>query len=185
MRRRAKRWVFGILGSVLLFAVGGVGTLSYLFPFGHRPCTLNCMYLALQNYADDHDGFYPNSKLGPLDALRKLYPEYVVGMELAGITGDQTTLKSILESGKPLDKSATSWVYVPGLNQKDGPDLAVLWEARKGILLNGRRASGPVHAVLFNDSFSIKLIPDSEWDKFLKQQELLREKTFKSRLSGG
>ena len=181
MRKRTKHWVFGILGVILLFAMGVVATRNYLFPFGHRPCTLNCMYLALQNYALDHNGFYPDSNNEPLDALQKLYPIYVGSAELAGVTGDQTALKLTLESGKPLDESVTSWVYVPGLNRKDNPDLAILWEARKGILPNGRRASGPVHAVLFNSIFGIKLIPDAEWDEFLKQQELLREKVFKAR----
>jgi hypothetical protein len=154
---------------------------KYLYPFGHRPATFICMEQGLRNYADVHDGFFPDSDRGALDALQKLYPQYVDAYLLAGITGDPNATETAIKLGKPLNKAMTSWVYFPGINQNDSADLAILYESRKGILPNGRRSSTLGHVVLFNSYPSIRAIPDSEWDKFLLEQESLRKSTVSSR----
>jgi hypothetical protein len=142
------------------------------------------MYFALKNYAKQHNGFYPDSDLSSLDALRKLYPEFVVGVELAGITGDRESLESKLTSGLPLDDVSTSWVYVPGLKESDDPELAVLWESRPGFRHDGRRDSRLGRAVLFN-KFAIEYIPENEWEHFIKNQAARREKAFMERSDSG
>jgi hypothetical protein len=179
--KKGKYLFLGLLGLTLLIGLGIRGFMKYYYPFGHRPATLLCMDQALRDYADDHNGFFPYSDKGALNALQKLYPKYAQANLLAGITGDQSNIKRRLDSGEPLDSSMTSWVYFQGLNMNDNQNLVILYESHKGILPNGRRSSKPIFTVLLNSPASVEFIPDNEWDRFLSHQASLRKKVIESR----
>jgi hypothetical protein len=142
------------------------------------------MYFALLNYASDHDGWFPNSAKGPLDALQKLYPEYAPsGIELSGISGNIDATVAALRNNTPLDQSLTSWVYMQGFRKDDDPNLAVLWELRGGLYPDGRRNSLGGHAVLLIGG-DITNVPAADWESFMKQQEQLRTAVQTKRAAG-
>ena len=164
-------------GIAVLVAMGlaAFATYEYMYPFGHRSCTLPCMHSALFAYAADHYGHFPEGDKGPYDALAKLYPEYTPsGIELAGVSGNVRDVVEALRKGTPFNKALTSWVYVPGLQKDDPHDIAILWESRSGLYSNGRRNSFGGHAVLLIGG-DITNVPAANWEKFLKDQERLRE----------
>ena len=159
----------------MLIGLGGVIVAhKYIFPYGDRSFTLGHMSAVLDTYATDHFGKFPDSPHGPYDALRKLYPDYSLGPELAGVSGKIKAVKSALDQGKSLDGSLTSWVYVPGFEQSDDPGLAILWESREGLYANGKRNSFGGRAVLFI-SGAVTNIPAGAWTSFLTNQEHLQQ----------
>lgn len=129
---------------------------------------MRSVHAALMTYAHDHDGVLPVSDKGPLDALQKLYPEYIpMGRELAGLSGDIDGVEQSLKLGEPLTQKLSSWVYVSGLKNSDNPQLAVLWESRAGYFANGKRnpSGGRVVILLGGD---ITNVPVARWGDFLK-----------------
>jgi len=164
----------------LAVVAGGVMTVvgvslyrKSVYPHGHRPAALLSMYMDLRNYAAEHDGNFPVSTKGGLDALQQLYPQYATGIELAGISGDGEATVAALSHGSPLDPSLTSWVYAQGLRVDDDPDLALLWESKGGLSPNGRRNEFGGHAVVLVGS-DITNVPAMDWDNYLKEQEQRR-----------
>lgn len=161
-----------VAGAVL--AVVGVSLYRKSdYPQGHRPAALLSMYLDLRNYAADHDGNFPVSEKGGLDALQQLYPQYAAAVELAGISGDVEATAAALKRGSALNPSLTSWVYAQGLRIDDEPDLALLWESKGGLYPDGRRNEFGGHAVVLVGS-DITNVPAMDWDNYLKQQEQRR-----------
>ena len=147
---------------------------KFMYPFGHRSYTLRHMYAELETYAADHFGKFPDSEEGPYAALQKLYPEYSSAGELAGVSGRISDVKSALLQGAPLSQSLSSWVYVPGLEQTDAGNVAMLWESKAGFYANGRRNFFGGHAVLLVDG-RVTNVSAVAWSGFLSQQEQLRK----------
>jgi hypothetical protein len=171
-----------LLGALIsIIAVAALAACrSYLYPFGRRPCTLQCMFGGLGQYAFEHDGWFPNSNRGPFRALQQLYPTNCSAMELAGVTGNIRAVERALEQGKALDGSLTSWVYIPGLRNDDPPDIAILWESRSGFYADGRRNFVGARPVLFLDGATTN-IPAARWDTFVRNQEQMRMALFAKR----
>ncbi len=160
--------------AVLVVLGAIVGWYKCMFPYGDRSFTLRHMSAVLDSYAADHFGKFPDSADGAYDALRKLYPDYCLGPELAGVSGEVEALKSALDQGKPIDASLTSWVYVPGFEQTDDSRLAILWESREGLYANGKRNFSGGRAVLLLDG-GVTNVPAKAWKAFLNNQEELQK----------
>jgi hypothetical protein len=153
--------------------IGFVALHKYMYPFGKRAYTLRQMHAVLALYADENFGMFPGSEKGAYEALSKLYPKFCTGAELAGVSGDIRAVEAALLRKEPLNGSLTSWCYVPGLRRGDNPEIAVLWEARGGLLANGRRNFFGGHAVLLL-SGAVTNVPASAWTAFLNEQQKLR-----------
>jgi len=162
-----------VVAGALMTIVGVSLYRKSVYPHGHHPAALLSMYLDLRNYAADHDGNFPVSTKGGLDALQQLYPQYAAGIELAGISGDGDATVAALSHGSPLNPSLTSWVYAQGLRVDDDPDLALLWESKGGLSPNGRRNEFGGHAVVLVGS-EVTNAPAVDWDEYLKEQEQRR-----------
>ena len=162
--------VVGICGAVVF------GIILYQkanYPYGRRPCAMRCTEQALFNYASDHDGSFPNSERGHLDALQKLYPGYSPrGDELAGVSGNINEVIETLARGEPLTPEICSWHYVRGLKTNDHPRLAILWESKSGVFGNGRRSPNGSRPVLLL-SGDITNVAEKDWSEFRKEQERL------------
>ena len=169
-----------VVAGALMTIVGVSLYRKSVYPHGHHPAALLSMYLDLRNYAADHDGNFPVSTKGGLDALQQLYPQYAAGIELAGISGDGDATVAALSHGSPLNPSLTSWVYAQGLRVDDDPDLALLWESKGGLSPNGRRNEFGGHAVVLVSS-DITNVPAVDWDEYLKQQEQRRNAVLSKR----
>src|SRR2546422_802651 len=113
-------WVVSVLGvSLIVFA----SCAKRHLPHGHREAFVRTVDSDLQNYASDHDGWFPNAD-DPYSALAKLYPAYSAsGYELAGLSGNIERVTNALQIGHSIS-NLTSWTYVPGLRQDDDPRLA-------------------------------------------------------------
>jgi hypothetical protein len=147
------------------------------YPFGRRPggISLPGVYGSLLAYAGEHDGWFPRSDKGPYAALRQLYPSYCPsGKELAGVSGNIDAVTDALRSGKPLNASLTSWVYVEGLRLDDPVDIAILWECKAGLYYDGRRNDFGGHAVLLVGG-DITNVPSADWTSYLARQEKMRK----------
>ena len=165
-----------VLLCILLTACGYVG-IRFFYPFGRRACALQCMYLVLQNYAKDHEGAFPDGADGFV-ALQSLYPDYVDGRELAGISGDPEKVQQVLSQQKSLN-GVTSWRFIPGLSRDDDSRLAILWEAQSGINADGRRNFNGSRAVLLVGG-SITNVAKSSWDGFMNEQASIKSAAEKS-----
>jgi hypothetical protein len=147
---------------------------SYRYPFGRRPCTLQCMFGGLRQYASEHDGWFPKSVKSPYEALQQLYPTNCSAVELAGVTGNIGSVEAALRQGKPLNESLTSWAYMQGFRDDDPPNVAILWESRSGFYADGRRNSVGARPVVFLGG-DFTNIPAADWTHFLDAQRRLRD----------
>jgi hypothetical protein len=104
--------------------------------------------------------------------LSLLYREgYVIdGSILCGKTKSAQVATEILERGELLGPDTCDWHYVEGLTLSDDPRLALVWD-KVGLGHNGQRLAGGGHSVWRN--YGEEVIPDSEWPKFLEEQERL------------
>ncbi|HTI99638.1 MAG TPA: hypothetical protein VL527_12210 [Dongiaceae bacterium] len=161
------------MGGILVLALYGVRHhYAAQFPYGERRAAMLIMYYALLNYANDHAGSFPADENAYV-ALTKLYPHYCpTGAELAGLSVDETKTKERLLTGKPLDGSTTSWIYLPGLKSGDDPRIALLWESQEGLRHSGRVSDNQSHAVLLVDG-TITNIPGDIWAQFREEQRRL------------
>jgi len=138
------------------------------------------LWVGLHHYALDHAGWFPQNGTNSLEAIQKLFPIYSPAQELAGLSGDIEAVTRTLQRGESLNSNVSSWVYVQGLREDDGLDLAILWERRGGIAPNGRTDPTGGHAVMFI-SGEIKQISGEKWSAFLKNQEVLRQQAVDGR----
>lgn len=169
-------------GVVLLLATAFCGYVAYrwVYPYGARPCCLPCVLQSLRSYADQNQENFPDNVENPLDALRKLYPDFLKdGRLLAGISGDRKKTKENLISSKPLNQEVCSWIYWSGFSITNDPSIAILWEREEGISFNGKRAPG--RAVGFLNG-TTRQIPAEQWDAFLRDQEKLRKATLRTNM---
>jgi hypothetical protein len=132
---------------------------------------------ALRMDAEERGGWYPDDLLSDT-TVKRLQQEQGIQTGLAGLSGDIQGTMRRLGAGLPLDTNVSSWVYWPGFNTDDPPELAILWDRQPGLAFNARRARG--NAVGFVDG-SHRLIPEDEWAAFLKAQEELRARVVAGR----
>jgi hypothetical protein len=143
------------------------------YPFGERPCCLPCTLESLREYAGAHEGNFPGG-YSSQNALSKLYFESFISAHLlAGISGDIKLAERELSSKSDISDEASSWVYWPGFQITDDPKIAIIWEKRAGLRFDGKRISGG-HIVGFIEGSS-RVISDSDWDQFLREQKTLRQ----------
>ena len=176
-----KKLIAGCVASAFLIAVSSF-YFHKVWPYGGRTCCLPCTLSALEMYAGDHFGWFPQDGKTPLESLQSLYSktnDYIADIGLlAGISGNREETQKRVKAGLPVDESVSSWIYFPGFRDGDDSRIAIIWERQEGISLNGRAYDG--HAVGFLDG-SIKQIPQAEWAGFLKEQEALRQATLAKR----
>jgi len=167
--------------ALLLAGIAGVsGYHHWLYPFGHRVGCMPNTLGALSYYAREHQGWYPRDGATPLVCLQAFYPKYL-GAELAGITGDRGEVLRRLERQQSIDDTVSSWMYFPELRFDDDPEIALIWERRGGVTVNGHRDDG--HAVGFVDG-SVRQISSGEWPDFTRRQAELRQRVLSTRNSG-
>ncbi len=165
--------------SLLLVLVVVLAAYRYYYPYGMRPACLPVFLGALRSYALEHDGFFPNGGGAPLEALRELSPRYLADCEpLAGLSGNIKLLKAQVRGTSRITTNASSWVYWPGLRSDDDEQIALFWERESGVRFNGSRARGR-EVGFVNGTF--RQVLDDQWPDFLRDQEKLREKAFRSR----
>jgi hypothetical protein len=162
----------------LAFGALALGTIKFFFPYGSRSCFLPCTTLCLRLYAAENAGWFP-SAMEPTNALQQLVPQFMQDPDyLAGIFGNRKKMREAWRERGYLTTNDSSWVYVPGFREDDEPVVAILWESRGGVALNGIRRDG--HAVGFTDG-STRQVPSAEWDTFLRAQDALRLEVLKKR----
>lgn len=163
------RWV-----ALALFATLGLvlGWHGWTWPHGSRPDFLPTLLAALRTQALDQGGWYPDDLLS-LPTVTQLQ-RMGIGPQLAGLSGDVAETRRRLAAGEPLDGQVSSWVYWPGFRADEAAGLAILWDRNGGTDAQGRRASGRVDG-------SHRLIPDTQWAVFVRQQSDLRSQVIRQR----
>jgi hypothetical protein len=130
------------------------------------------MYVALIQYADAHDGWFPRGEETPEASLSLLYREKLLDPgTLRGKSIPESVVSASLESGELLTPETCGWHYVEGLRRGDDSRLALFWD-KEGLGHNGEvlrngdrfvcRLSGP------------ELVAGTDWPAFLEEQERLR-----------
>lgn len=113
---------------------------------------------ALMVYAENHKGEYPND-------LADLYPSYANYGVLAGLSGNVSKSKELLEGKKSIN-AVTSWRYMPGL-KRDGQRL-LIYDVTTSSDGGGKRLFTAGRYVGLSDG-TVKRVPIAQWDSFLKQ----------------
>jgi hypothetical protein len=173
--------VIAVVAAASLLLLG-LGLHNYYYPCGFRSGKMTTFIGVLAAYAQENEGWYPRGGATPLASLQKLYSKYCVeGRALAGMSGDEATTLRYLKTGKMIDEAVSSWVYHPGFRNDDNPEIAIIWERRAGIFVNGSRSDG--HAVGYADGGCAQ-ISSSKWPEFLKRQEELRNEALSGARQG-
>ena len=133
---------------------------------------------ALRAYAADHHQSFPNTNWDPYQSLEVLYPNYISGKYLAGLSRDPSRTELALRNGEHLAPENCSLVYFPGLFATDDQRIAVVWESQTGIAFNGRSHPGRAVGLI---SSEVKQVSDAEWERFLSSQASLRQSALHSR----
>lgn len=170
------------LFAAFLLAIAGLlyGVKLRNYPYGARPCQLPCTMMALKTFALDHEGQYPNVNDDPFLSLQALFPNYLDGNKLSGISGNMSDAVQRLLTNRTLDSNSCSWVYFPGFRTDDPINLMIIMEARGGIGFNGFRDSEGSHAVGFA-SGEFRQVSAADWERFLQEQARLRSETIARR----
>ncbi|WP_020472658.1 hypothetical protein [Zavarzinella formosa] len=174
MRRLAKRAVIFIALVAVLRVVGGV-IYDHRYPHGWSHCCDKQLYMALLNYADQHDGWFPKGEATPeasLSLLHRNSPEEVSANLLRGKTVPVEVVQARLDAGDLLTPETCGWHYVEGLRPGDDSRLALFWD-KAGLGHNGERQYGGRHWVTLLDG-SISCIPGEKWEEFLAEQDRLK-----------
>jgi len=163
-------WRLMIAASVVIVALLGLRTI--MFPYGGSHCCLKVLWsFSLEPYAREHGGHFPRGEATPEASLSLLYREHLADANvLRGKTVSLETVEGILGSGELLDPDSCGWHYVEGLTLRDDRRIAIVWD-KVGLAHNGQNLFGG-HSVLFLDGTE-KVIPKSDWPKFLADQESL------------
>jgi hypothetical protein len=168
VKRGAKTAV--VVAMVLLF---GIAYHRYKFPYGWSHCCDKVLAMALLQYADEHDGWFPRGEATPEASFSLLYrQEPLLAYNLRGKTVPLATVQTRLEAGKLLTPETCGWHYVEGLRKDDDSRLALFWD-KVGLGHNGERLSNGGHDVCFVSGY-IEYVPGARWEEFLAEQEQLR-----------
>jgi hypothetical protein len=169
-----------IVSIIALVIALAIGVFLYKYPYGMRPCCLPCTMQALKQYAVANGGWYPPPPTGATNPLYVLTVDHMLDVELlAGISGSRRKLRSVLAKQGYVGTNDSTWVYIGGFRPDDRPAVAILWESREGVAMNGRRSNG--HAVGMSDG-GYRQISGEQWASFLREQELLRERVVRQRI---
>lgn len=172
--RRRRRAAIAVAGVALL-AAAGFAYHHHRYPHGRSHCCDKQLSMALLNYCDRHDGWFPKGEKTPeasLSLLHRESPELATSNLLRGKTIAETAVRTRLEAGELLNPDTCGWHYVEGLRKDDDPSLALFWD-KAGLGHNGERLSGGGHYVCFV-SGSIDYISGDKWEEFLVEQKRLR-----------
>ena len=100
-----------------------------------------------------------------------LHPRYTNADVLRSKTVALEVVQATLDRGERLGPDTCGWHYVEGLRKDDDHRLALFWD-KLGLGHNGERLPGG-HWVCFV-RLGIEYVPQSQWEAFLVEQELLR-----------
>jgi hypothetical protein len=162
----------GILGCL----IGGCyAWRKHEYPYGWSHVCDKQLFMALQDYAETHGGWFPAGESSPEASLSLLYkgnrfvPE--CAYLLAGKRLAEKGVQAVLDRGERLGPDTCGWNYVEGLRSDDDDRLALFWD-KEGLNHNGGRLSGGGHVVIFmhcrNEHINAK-----DWPDFLSRQEEL------------
>jgi hypothetical protein len=145
----------------------------YTYPYGSSHCCLKGIGTALHIYAERHYGHFPTGGSCPEASLSLLCRSNcdIDGYTLCGKTKSAEVAQAILERGELLGPDTCDWHYVEGLTLNDDDQIAIVWD-KIGLDHNGRRLPKGGHSVLRLNGIE-EVIPASEWQDFLKEQEQL------------
>lgn len=143
MRSWAKRGVIAAAFVAILAAAGwGLYRLNApVYPYGWSHCCDKQLMMALLQYAEGHDGWFPQGEASPEASLSLLYrddPESVTANLLRGKTVPESSVVARLEAGELLTPETCGWHYVEGLRKGDYPRLALFWD-KVGLGHNGEQ----------------------------------------------
>lgn len=171
--RKALRRSVIALATIAALIGAGYGWHRYAYPYGWSHCCLKGLGLSLQIYAEQHDGHFPAGGGCPEASLSLLYREHIDADAtiLCGKTKSAQAAREILERGELLGPDTCDWHYVEGLTLSDDPRLALVWD-KVGLDHNGGRLPGGGHSV-WRIRCGEEVIPESEWPKFVEEQERL------------
>jgi hypothetical protein len=177
-RPRIRRWLLGAAIALVVVVLGFYISYRRTYPYGWSHCCDLILSQALQAYADNHNGAFPNGGQTPEASLSLLYSnvDFVTPDLLRGRTVPEAVVKESLKRDGRLGPDSCGWHYVEGLRVDDDPGLAIFWD-KIGLGHNGQRLSRPGHTVLFIGR-DRRFIPESDWQTFLSEQtRLLQQRT--------
>jgi len=172
MRQWSRRVIIALIVlDVLLLAF--IGWFHYQFPYGYSHCCDIVLSMALEDYAEKHDGWYPRGESSPEASLSLLYrQDSYLAHNLRGKTISYEVVRTRLEQGELLTPETCGWYYVEGLRQSDDAELALFWD-KVPLGHNGQRSSDGGHKVWFVKGHG-EYISGTAWPQFLEQQERSR-----------
>jgi hypothetical protein len=170
--RRHKN-ILATLALAALIPLIGFWWYRHRYPYGHSHCCILAVMFALEQYADDHDGFYPAGEANPEASLSLLhYGNYELGAEaLRGKIVPVEIVEQIFDAGRLLGPESCGWHYVEGLTQNDDRRIAILWD-KVGLGHNGERHGDGGREVLFVGG-ERRWIARADWAAFMQEQEEL------------
>lgn len=178
-KNKRGRWIKRVLATVFVLAGLGLAAkwyhhfqFQYEFPYGRSHNCDKMISFALLQYADAHDGWFPQGEETPEASLSLLYKQDPsLTCALPGKTVPESVVTARLASGNLLTPETCGWHYVPGLRSDDNPRLGLFWD-KVGLGHNGERLRDGGHVVWFV-SGAKEYIPANRWEKFLGEQEEL------------
>lgn len=167
-----KRYVrLGLVWALLLGVLVGAlyGYYRYKFPYGNTHRCSKVLAGMLEEYAEDHEGRYPQA-----DDERQLGLEKVLDAsggqlaEVVGKAGDLEEAEKFYEKSGFLLKEHSSWHYVSGLTTAD-EGRALAWD-KIPLTHDGMKISYNPREVIMVGGW-VEQINETRWEDFLKKQE--------------
>ena len=156
-----------------ILAATGYGWYCFSFPYGYTHCCLKQLGMALDSYAESHQGRFPAGESCPEASLSLISREHLgIGPEvLCGKTIPAERARRVLDRGDLLGPDTCDWHYVEGLTLADDPRIAILWD-KIGLGHFGERLSGGGHSI-WRLRDGEEVVSDADWPQFLKEQSQL------------
>ncbi len=172
------RWLKALLGAGSVLVLLLAGFLWFEFGFVHQHCIV-APSIALQVYADEHGGRYPENPRGFGDALLDfIKTDYATPMQLVAPGDDGHFFTEALATGSHVDENLCTRVYVMGLNKQSDRGIALLFD-RYGCPGGDHFRShwGPkLREVVLAGGGGMVQVPDSQWPAFARRQVKLLAK---------
>ena len=154
-----------------------------MYPYGGSHCCIIAMNFALMEYAETHEGRFPQGESSPEASLSLLYKDHLTDANtLRGMTVSEKTTRRVLESGQLLTASSCGWHYVEGLTKSDNSQLALLW-CKEPLDHDGRHDQSGARQVIRVDG-STDSVSAAKWSKFLEIQNQLIQNRSASEKTG-
>jgi hypothetical protein len=174
-RRKCIWWTFSIMGIITLMGIGYVKARPLVFSeslWSHAHCMPQAS-MALQNYAQDHDGRFPYHTNGWGNALLLAVPEPSWFYMINGPGYDNSAFEEALAAGGVVDVKRCGRVYVQGLSTNSNPKITIVFNKVAAppdhCQFPRRLWAGFVREVCFVDG-SWRPIPIAEWPAFARDQ---------------